>query len=71
MTIAAVASFLIGHPAEGAAVMRQVPAYDRFQILRRAADLMFERQAELGRIIDDSARTILRGAYPHAATLLS
>ena len=36
---------------EGAAVMRQLPAYERFQILRKTADLMFERQKDLGRTI--------------------
>ena len=35
----------------GAAIMREVPAYERFQMLRKAADLMFERQSELGRTI--------------------
>ena len=35
----------------GAEIMRKMPAYDRFRILRRAADLMVERQTELGRTI--------------------
>ena len=37
--------------AQGAALMRKLPGYDRFQILRKAADLMLARQQELGRII--------------------
>jgi len=35
----------------GAEIMRNMPAYDRFRVLRKAADLMFERQDELGRTI--------------------
>lgn len=36
---------------EGARIMRDMPAHERFQILRRAADLMVERQQDLGRTI--------------------
>ena len=28
----------------GAEIMRNMPAYDRYQLLRKAADLMFQRQ---------------------------
>jgi glyceraldehyde-3-phosphate dehydrogenase (NADP+) len=35
----------------GAEIMRDLPAYDRFTILRKAADLMVERQDDLGRTI--------------------
>jgi acyl-CoA reductase-like NAD-dependent aldehyde dehydrogenase len=35
----------------GAAAMRKLSGYERFQILRKAADLMFARQKELGRLI--------------------
>ena len=35
----------------GAEVMRNMPGYRRFEILRRAADIMTERQDELGRTI--------------------
>ena len=35
----------------GAEVMRNMPGYRRFEILRRAADIMVERQDELGRTI--------------------
>src|SRR4029079_4626656 len=44
---------------EGAKVMRKLPAYERFQILRRAADLMFARQKELGRLISQEEGKIL------------
>ena len=37
--------------ARGAEIMRDLPAYERFQILRKAADLMVERQEDLGRTI--------------------
>lgn len=36
---------------KGAEIMRELPAYERFQILRRAADIMVERQEDLGRTI--------------------
>ena len=35
----------------GSQIMRRMPAYERFEILRRAADLMFARQQDLGRTI--------------------
>lgn len=41
----------ISGAVRGAVIMRNMPAYDRFKILRRAADLMVERQADLGRTI--------------------
>jgi len=41
----------IAGAVRGAEIMRNLPAYDRFKILRRAADLMVERQADLGRTI--------------------
>jgi acyl-CoA reductase-like NAD-dependent aldehyde dehydrogenase len=36
---------------DGAEAMRRMPGYERFQILRRAADLMQQRRQELGRTI--------------------
>jgi len=36
---------------QGAKIMREMSAYDRFQILRKAADIMVKRQDELGRTI--------------------
>lgn len=44
---------------EGAAVMREMPGIERFRILRTAADLMFARQEELGRIISREEGKIL------------
>ncbi|MBC8352945.1 MAG: aldehyde dehydrogenase family protein [Planctomycetes bacterium] len=38
----------IAGAVKGAEIMRNMPAYDRFRILRRAADLMVERQEDLG-----------------------
>ncbi len=43
----------------GAAIMRKMPAYDRSKILRKAAQLMTEREAELGRIISSEEGKIL------------
>ncbi|MDA0835984.1 MAG: aldehyde dehydrogenase family protein [Planctomycetota bacterium] len=44
---------------EGAKKMRRMPAYDRSQILRRAAGLMKARQDELGRLISSEEGKIL------------
>lgn len=44
---------------EGAAAMREMPAYDRAQILRKTADLMRRRQEELGRTISSEEGKIL------------
>lgn len=43
----------------GAAVMKQMPAYDRSQILRRAAALMLDREKELGHTISSEEGKIL------------
>ncbi len=44
---------------EGAEIMRRMPAYDRYQILRRAADLMEQRQDDLGRTISQEEGKVL------------
>lgn len=44
---------------EGATLMRNMPAYDRSQILRRAAGLMLAREKELGRTISSEEGKIL------------
>lgn len=44
---------------EGARLMRDMPGYERYKILRRAADLMVERQEELGRTISAEEGKIL------------
>ena len=41
----------IATAAKGAEVMRKMPAYERYQLLDRAARLMYERQQDLGRTI--------------------
>src|SRR5579859_1821948 len=43
----------------GAALMRAIPAYDRSQILRRAAGLMLAREKDLGRTISSEEGKIL------------
>lgn len=49
---------------KGAAVMRKLPPYERFQILRKAADLMFARQQELGRLISqEEGKTLAEGVF--------
>jgi acyl-CoA reductase-like NAD-dependent aldehyde dehydrogenase len=48
----------------GAALMRQMPGYERFQILRRTADAMFARQQELGRLISlEEGKTLAEGIF--------
>ena len=44
---------------EGSRVMREMPAYDRYKILRRAAELMVQRQDELGRTISEEEGKVL------------
>ena len=47
---------------EGATVMRCLPGYDRFKILSRAAQLLAERTAELGRTISlEEGKTLAEG----------
>ncbi|MGI8980507.1 MAG: aldehyde dehydrogenase family protein [Pirellulaceae bacterium] len=49
---------------EGAAIMRKLPGYERFQILRRAADKMFAQQQELGRLISlEEGKTLAEGVF--------
>jgi glyceraldehyde-3-phosphate dehydrogenase (NADP+) len=43
----------------GAQIMRRIPAYERSQILRRAADLMFARVEELARTISSEEGKVL------------
>ena len=44
-------SAAVASVVEGARVMAAMPAYERFQMLRKAADLMRDREEELGRLI--------------------
>ena len=44
---------------EGAAIMRQMDAFQRSQILRKTADLMLERSEDLGRMISTEEGKIL------------
>ncbi len=52
---------------EGAAVMRRMPAYERYQILRRAAELMEQRTDELGRLISQEEGKTLKEGRAEAA----
>ena len=47
--------------------MRRMPGYERFQILRRAADLMHQRQQDLGRTISLEEGKILGEGVLEAA----
>src|SRR5438552_930600 len=54
----------IAAAVEGAAVMRKLPGYERFQILRKAADIMFAKQKELGRLISlEEGKTLAEGVF--------
>jgi acyl-CoA reductase-like NAD-dependent aldehyde dehydrogenase len=54
----------IAGAVEGAQVMRRLPAYERFKILRKAADMMAERQQELGELISrEEGKTIAEGVF--------
>lgn len=49
---------------EGAKLMRQMPAYERFQVLRRAADMLLAQKAEIGRLISsEEGKTIAEGTF--------
>jgi acyl-CoA reductase-like NAD-dependent aldehyde dehydrogenase len=49
---------------EGAAIMRRLSAYERFTILRKAADRMAARQQELGRLISrEEGKTLAEGTF--------
>jgi glyceraldehyde-3-phosphate dehydrogenase (NADP+) len=48
----------------GARVMRDIPAYDRAVVLRRAAELLHSRQAEIGRLISrEEGKTVAEGTF--------
>ena len=49
----------IATAAKGAEVMREMPAYERYQLLDKAARLMYERQQDLGRTITLEAGKVL------------
>lgn len=58
---------------EGARLMAKVSAYDRFQMLRRAADAVLARKAELGKLISlEEGKTLAEGEFEvtRAATTL-
>jgi glyceraldehyde-3-phosphate dehydrogenase (NADP+) len=49
---------------EGARSMRSMPGYDRYQILRRAANLIRERSEKLGRLIStEEGKTLAEGIF--------
>src|SRR5436305_8051097 len=54
----------IAGAVQGAAAMRKLSGYERFQILRRAADAMFARQKELGRLISlEEGKILAEGVF--------
>lgn len=54
----------IAGAVEGAAAMRQLPAYERFKILRKTADIMVQRQQELGQLISrEEGKTLAEGVF--------
>lgn len=49
---------------QGAREMRSLSGYERYEILRRAADLVGQRQAELGRLIScEEGKTLAEGVF--------
>jgi glyceraldehyde-3-phosphate dehydrogenase (NADP+) len=62
-TAADVETALAGAVA-GAALMRNLPGYDRYLILRRAAERMAQQQNELGRLISlEEGKTLAEGRF--------
>jgi acyl-CoA reductase-like NAD-dependent aldehyde dehydrogenase len=54
----------LGTLVSGAAMMRNMPAYDRSQILRKAAILMLERETDLGRTISlEEGKVLSEGLF--------
>src|SRR5215207_6787054 len=54
----------IASAVEGAAVMRKLPGYERFQILRKSADALIARQQELGKLISlEEGKTLAEGVF--------
>jgi acyl-CoA reductase-like NAD-dependent aldehyde dehydrogenase len=54
----------IAAAVRGAAEMRKTPAFDRFQVLRRAADRILEGQEQLGRLISqEEGKTLAEGRF--------
>lgn len=54
----------IAAAVEGAATMRKLPGYERFQILRRTADAMFARTKKLGKLISqEEGKTLAEGVF--------
>ena len=52
----------IASAVRGAEVMRKIPGYERFEMLRKAADLMAERTEDFGRTITmEEGKTISEG----------
>ena len=58
----------IAGAVRGAAIMRKIPAFDRAQMLRKAADLMLEQQEELAKIVSSEEGKIL--AEDHVDAIL-
>jgi len=60
----------IAGAVRGAAIMRQMPARDRYEILRKAADLMADRQEDLGRTISlEEGKVLGEGVFEASRAL--
>jgi glyceraldehyde-3-phosphate dehydrogenase (NADP+) len=57
----------IAGAVEGAAIMRKMPAYQRYQILAKAARLMVDRREKLARILSQEEGKILAEALSEVA----
>ena len=60
----------VGSAVRGAEVMRKMPAYERYEILHRAADLISERLEDLGHTISSEEGKILSEGVGEAARCL-
>ena len=61
----------IASAARGAEVMAKMPAYERYMVLRRTADLMAERAEDLGQTITREEGKVIaegRGEVQRAST---
>ena len=54
----------IAAAVQGAQVMRKLPGYERFQILRKTADALLARHQELGKLISlEEGKTLAEGVF--------
>ncbi len=64
MATAADVDAALADAVQGAAIMRKLPGFERFGILRGAADAMLARRQELGRLISlEEGKTLAEGVF--------